>query len=255
MPPLAATDSAVRKAKYEGSDTKAEYRIIGNPGLVLVLGKPNAAERSRKNWWFYSSEVINGKQKHRKFKIGMYPAVGLAEARYMVTKAQAAIGSGRRPEEAIHGPSKQVSPSLMFADLAQEYFAMRPDVVSMPEVKREFGVDVLPAIGTKAASDVTAADIDAIATAIFERGSPAMALELSSTPRRFLTLCCSRPLPWQRSIGSKTIRPSALVGVDVVVPAALVPQKPGSAFLMTKNSVRGYRRWGRASSAKISSWR
>src|SRR5690606_2237331 len=59
--------------------------------------------------------------------------------------------------------------ALTFADFFDEYLTLRQHLVRIDEIKREISVDVIPTLGTKPPSQITAADIDAIGTKIKAR--------------------------------------------------------------------------------------
>jgi len=77
------------------------------------------------------------------------------------------------------GVLKKVEQSrLTLADLVVDYLCDRRDLESVAEIERELRKDVLPALGTKRPSEITAGEIDQLASTILDRGSPAMARRL-----------------------------------------------------------------------------
>jgi integrase len=67
---------------------------------------------------------------------------------------------------------------LTLADLVGDYLSDRRDLASVAEIERELRKDVLPILGSKRPSEVTPGDIDQLASAVLDRGSPAMARRL-----------------------------------------------------------------------------
>ena len=47
---LPAKDRSVSAATFYGNAKEAEYRIEGNPGLILVVFPPDSDERSHRVW-------------------------------------------------------------------------------------------------------------------------------------------------------------------------------------------------------------
>ena len=78
---LPAKDRSVSAAAFYGSGKEAEYRIEGNPGLVLIVLPPGSDGRSKRVWRCYYSRTADGSRRRRKVRLGTYPALGLADAR------------------------------------------------------------------------------------------------------------------------------------------------------------------------------
>ncbi len=71
-------NKSVKAASYLGVGLATEYRIEGNPGLVLVVRRPNLKEISSRGWRFHYSIQRKGRQIKRRVPLGEYPRVSLA---------------------------------------------------------------------------------------------------------------------------------------------------------------------------------
>ncbi len=94
---LAAKDRSVAAAPFYGEGKEAEYRIEGNPGLVLVVFPPDAKGRSKRVWRCYYSRTLDGQRLKRKVRLGTYPSTGLADARARAARIMAEVDQGRDP--------------------------------------------------------------------------------------------------------------------------------------------------------------
>jgi hypothetical protein len=154
-----------------GRGNETEYRFANLEGLVLCV-----LAGGRKTWKFHYSVMRDGRQQKRKVRLGVFPVTPLVEAR------RAAFELSERVEHegdvvAVDRSMKVKAErnGLTFADLLDEYVQERQGLASIRETERELRKDAIPALGSKRPADITAADIDTIARAIVERGSPAMA--------------------------------------------------------------------------------
>ena len=59
---------------------------------------------------------------------------------------------------------------LILADLVADYLSDRRDLASVAEIERELRKDVLPTLGAKPPSQITAGDIDQLASTVLDRG-------------------------------------------------------------------------------------
>jgi hypothetical protein len=64
---LPAKDRSISAAPFYGSSKEAEYRIEGNPGLVLIVFPPGARR-------CYYSRTVDGHRRRRKVRLGNYSA-------------------------------------------------------------------------------------------------------------------------------------------------------------------------------------
>lgn len=119
---LPAKDRSVASAPYEGIGPATEYRIAGNPGLILVVAKPNRSGAFRRTWRCYYSATQNGKRHRRKIRLGLYPATTLADARASAARLMSEVDHGRDPfAEARKRIDFAERPRLTFADLVEDY--------------------------------------------------------------------------------------------------------------------------------------
>ena len=173
---LPPKDRAIAVAAYYGSGREAEYRLAGNPGLILVVAKPNRRGETGRVWRCYYSASAGGKRQRRKMRLGRYPVVELAEARARAAEIMSAVERGEDPMGERRPISVMVdSTRLTLADLIESYFSDRANLASIQELRRELQKDLLPHLGGKRPSDITPGDIDMVASNILERGAPAMA--------------------------------------------------------------------------------
>ena len=165
--------SAIKAAPHVRGTRETEYRIEGNPGLVLVVQPPDRHGISTRSWRYHYSYVKDGRQIKRRVRIGKYPTIMLAAARRRAVELTDQVALGEDP--AVRAKSGNANGGATFKDLLDEYLEMRKSVKRICEIERELRKDAIPVIGTMKASSITPADIDAIATGIINRGAAAMA--------------------------------------------------------------------------------
>jgi integrase len=78
---------------------------------------------------------------------------------------------------------------LTLADLVVDYLSDRRALHSVAEIERELRKDLLPELGNKRPSEITAGEIDQIASAVLDRGSPAMARRLITHVKALYNYC------------------------------------------------------------------
>jgi len=66
---LPAKDRSISSAVFYGSGREAEYRILGNPGLVLVVLAPKPHKRTARVWRCYYSRTVDGHRFKRKMRL------------------------------------------------------------------------------------------------------------------------------------------------------------------------------------------
>lgn len=162
---LAAVDTALKSARHRGPGREVEYRVIGNPGLIFVV-----QQSGKRSWRFYYSLGTGTQRRKRKVSLGRYPMIGLATARAKAAALSVRVESeGDVVDAERHCFASQQKAALTFADFFSEYVTLRSDLVRINEIKREISIDVLPALGAKPPSLISAADIDAVGTSIMAR--------------------------------------------------------------------------------------
>jgi hypothetical protein len=176
---LPFTDKSVKAAMYLGGGLATEYRIEGNPGLVLVVRKPSLKQVSSRGWRFHYSTQRNGRQIKRRVGLGDYPRVTLSEARRKSADLLERVKKDGDVVE-LERAKRQTTDraGLTFADLLDEYLEERKGMARIREVERELRKDAIPALGAKHPALITAGDIDEVGRAILSRGSEAMASRL-----------------------------------------------------------------------------
>jgi integrase len=187
---LPAKNRSISAAPFYGGGKEAEYRIEGNPGLVLVVFPPSEDGRSGRVWRCYYSRTVGGRRRRRKLRLGSYPSLGLADARAHAAKIMADVDQGADPFDVRWNALKVAKrPGLTLADLVGEYLSDRRDLASVGEIDRELRKDVLPTLGGKLPSEITPGDIDELASAVLDRGSPAMARRLITHVKALYNYC------------------------------------------------------------------
>jgi integrase len=187
---LPAKDRSVSAAPFYGNAKEAEYRIEGNPGLILVVFPPDSDGRSDRVWRCYYSRTFDGRRHRRKVRLGTYPSTGFADARARAAKIMSDVDQGADPFVDRMDAVKDAERSkLTLANLVADYFNDRRELVSLAEIERELRKDVLPTLGSKRPSEITAGDIDQLASAVLDRGSPAMARRLITHMKAIYNYC------------------------------------------------------------------
>lgn len=150
------TDSQCRAAKPR----EKAYKLFDGGGLALVV-LPSGA----KSWrLFYRAD---GKPQTR--SLGLYPAVGAAEARRLAAGAREAIARGDTPSG---NPRARQAPDLTLREVCERYWQGRLDVTSgyRDNALRGLELHVWPALGGKPAGAVTRAEVLAVLSALDARG-------------------------------------------------------------------------------------
>jgi integrase len=171
-------DQAIKGAAYDGAGRETEYRIEGQPGLVLAVQPPGRHGTSRKTWRCYYSVTVNGKREKRKPTLGHYPATTLATARRLCADIMDAVDAGRDPvgeEKAKEAEAKRAQ--LTFSDMLQDYVEDQRalDLVTIGEIERALKKDAVPLIGDKRPSEITPLDVEAVVDAVCKRMNEAKA--------------------------------------------------------------------------------
>jgi len=128
--------------------------------------------------------------KQRVVTLGTYPAMGLAQARVELAKAQAARGTGTDPAEArtqqrqesrrraqgrIQAPTVADVAERYLDDLAARVQRQERSAASLYEARRLIAKHVLPALGTERADEVTRQDVRAVLRKVATASTPTMA--------------------------------------------------------------------------------
>jgi Arm DNA-binding domain len=178
---LPFNDRSIAAAPYYGSGREAEYRIEGNPGLILAVIRPNRKGQSKRTWRVQYSLMKGGRQVKRKLWLGRYPAVCLADARAEVSKIMLAVDRGEDPiAQAKATKADEDRNALTFRDLAEEYVAdqRQAGVAKTSDIERALRRDAFPTLAAKRPSEITDIDIEKVVDAVAARGSRSMARHL-----------------------------------------------------------------------------
>ena len=167
---LPCKDRAIAHARHRGPGGETEFRIIGNPGLVLVVQKPNRHGVSTRSFRVYYTCRSSGKSVRRKIRIGRYPNVGLSEARKHAAELRHQVELGGDP-----AGRESTKADISFGNLVAAYLDDHKQLASFTEIRRELMKDAVRVFGPMPACDLTAADIDRLARSIADRGAPAIA--------------------------------------------------------------------------------
>ena len=145
------TDTKVRNAKPRD----AQYKLSDDRGLCLLVA-PNGGK-----WWRFNYR-FDGKQKT--LSMGVYPEVGLADARARREAARRLIAAGtdpsdhRKPTKASHG---QITENT-FEGVAREWFEKfkpRWAPSHSSKVIRRLEVDLFPWIGHRPIAEINAPEV------------------------------------------------------------------------------------------------
>jgi integrase len=178
---LPPKDRSIAAAQHSGKGPEVEYRIEGNPGLILAVIRPSRKGLSTRTWRVHYSVTRSGQRIKRKVKLGHYPVVSLAEARRRAAEIAEAVDQGRDPvaeEKAVEAGVAQAT--MTFRDLVAEYLADQRavGVRSVPEIERALRHNALPALGHRNPASITDVEIEQVVDAVAARGSKAMARHL-----------------------------------------------------------------------------
>ena len=146
------------------------------------------APSGRKTWFV----MYRAHGRLRRYTLGTYPAVSLAEARQRATDARHSVAHGGDPatqrQAARHAPT--------VAELATQYLTLYAQThkKSWREDARHLTVDVLPAWGQRHAADVRRRDVVLLLDQIVARGAPIAANRVLALVRKVFNWAISRDL-------------------------------------------------------------
>ena len=160
---MSLTDTAIRKAKP--ADKPQKLRDGG--GLYLLL-RPDGAR-----WWRWDyRRPMTGKR--NTLSLGIYPEVGLAEARQRHAEARQLLAAGTDPGEQRKAEKAAGSERAAnsFEVVAREWLGKRDWVPSyLDKVAAWLANDVFPYIGGRPVAELTAPEFLRVARRIEERGA------------------------------------------------------------------------------------
>jgi integrase len=143
----------------------------------------------------------------KRFKLGRYPSeLSLAEARKEAAAVRDKIRQGLDPaiervaaiaeqrqaelEQALR--EEELANRLSVAQLAEEFLAAKARLKWGHRYRWMLGKDVLPFLGTRAAEDITSADITDVIDRIIQRGSPGQARKVFECIRAMFSWAVKR---------------------------------------------------------------
>jgi integrase len=145
------------------SSGQIEYWDTKVPGFGLRV-----SFRGRKAWTL----VYRYQGRPRRFTIGTYPPLGLAEARDLARFALAEVQRGNDPAT----EKKEMRAADSFADLAERYMrdyaAPKKRASSVKEDRKLLRRELLPAWGARKAADITRRDVIALVDRIAAKPAP-----------------------------------------------------------------------------------
>ncbi len=168
------TEIAIKGAKPGASIKK----LSDGNGLAMLV-HPNGSK-----YWVFRYHYL-GKEKN--LSLGIYPAVGLAEARSKLSDARKLLSNGQDPSEVRKAVKREamISAENNFEAVAREWMAAKspawtPRYASF--VAKRLEQDIFPRLGARPVKDITAPELLSVVRLIEKRG----ALELA---HRVLQCC------------------------------------------------------------------
>ena len=159
------TDARIRslrpkQARYEVWDTE--------PGFGLRI-----APSGRKSFIY----LYRFEGRPRRFTLGVYPRMPLADAREALAKAAKLLDKGIDPAERELAARKDKRDAESFAELAHEWIERhaKPKRKGWEEAKRILETDPIPVWGKRKANSIKRRDVIQLVEQIMDRGSPVMA--------------------------------------------------------------------------------
>lgn len=142
-------------------------KMADGGGLYLEI-MPNGSKYWRLKY------RMNGKEK--RLAIGVFPQVGLADAREEREKAKKLIATGQDPSELkkLEKLTKQVSAENSFEEVAREWHEKQADGWTEKYAKTvmtRFESDIFPKIGSRPISEITALELLSVIRIIEKRGA------------------------------------------------------------------------------------
>ena len=166
------------------------------------------------------------KDRQEKVTLGEYPAYSLGAARMWREECRELVGRGESPMKAKQLAKDQANGTDTVAVFAEKWLddVVVRTVKDPKNTRRALNKDVIPAIGTKRLTEVTALDILAITDRIKARGSDHMALVTRNVIKRMYAYAISRE--------KATINPAAAIEARYIAQAksrdvVLTPEEIG----------------------------
>lgn len=182
---MAFTDAKVRAIKP--GDSRGIVWEDGRTGLGVRI-----SPQGRKTWVYMYR--FNGKP--RMMTLGVYPALGLADANLKKAEARSALELGVDPGAGLVEAKKADREAITMNELVEEYLEKwaRPRKRSAKEDERMLRKDVIPAWGNRKAKDITRRDILALLDSLLERGATTTANRTLAVIRKMFKFAVGRDI-------------------------------------------------------------
>lgn len=163
----------------------------------------------------------------RRFTLGTYPALSLADARDCAADALRAAAKGADPA----AEKKAARKAGTFEELATEYLERyaKKHKRSRKEDERAINRDLLPAFGGIKAREVKRRDVIALLEKIIERGAPILANRTREIVRRIYNWGISRDL----------VEANPCAGIEKTPPLTFGPNRRVGAPMSSASKPRG----------------
>lgn len=145
------SDIAIRRAKSEPKP----YKLSDGDGLFLLV-QPNGAK-----WWRFKY-YFEGKEKS--LSLGVYPDVGLADARERRSESRKQLAHGQNPSQVRQDDKRHVvlKNTHTFEAVAREWHKSRLNKwtpLHAGKIMRAFEIDIFPTLGARPISEIKAFDL------------------------------------------------------------------------------------------------
>jgi integrase len=157
------TDTAVKSAKAKAKP----YKLTDERGMFLLVS-PNGSK-----WWRLKYRIDS---KEKLLSLGVYPDVGLKDARAKRDEARSQIADGIDPSIArqVSKTAKSERAANSFEIIAREWYGkFSPEWADShaSKILRRLEQDVFPWIGTRAIAEINARDLLVVLQRIEKRGA------------------------------------------------------------------------------------
>jgi integrase len=129
----------------------------------------------------------------RRWTLGRYPAISLADARQMASDALTKLEAGKDPQAA-----EIEQGATLFADTLERFFTTYCDQHNRPstaaETRRNMSAIFLPPWKNRTLASITRVDVLTITDGLIAKGSPSAARHAHSHARKFFSWCVERGL-------------------------------------------------------------
>ena len=170
---MALTDAAIRKAK----PADKPYKLSDERGLFLLI-QPSGGK-----WWRYKYRIAG---RERVLAIGIYPDVGLADARDRLAEARKLVAAGQDPSKIKKETKRQLAAQFehSFEIIAREWHKKRLHTWSKEhgsKILKRLEANIFPKLGHRPISEITAAELLKELQKMEERGALDMTHRISQT--------------------------------------------------------------------------